>query len=911
MNIEYKNTLLMPKTNFPMKGNLSQKEIEIENYWEQINLYQQLLKKNKKNPKFILHDGPPYANGDIHIGHALNKILKDFIVRFKTMQGFYTPYIPGWDTHGLPIEIAVLKKLSKNKTMEKNNFLQQCQQFAFTFIEKQKKNFKRLGILGEWENPYLTFQNSFIADEIRILGKMIEKNLIFKKLKPVYWSPFLESVLAESEIEYREHQSLSIFINFKILDADWLKDVNLLIWTTTPWTLPANVAICVHPLKDYHLIENNNQKYIVSAATLDNLCPKFQWNELKILKTFKGQKLENLNYENTLFSCKGKVVVDTFVLENEGTGLVHIAPGHGHDDFLIGQKYQFPTLCSVDKKGLMTEIAGVYQGLFYEKANKVIIEDLKKNHLLLKAEILTHAYPHDERIKKPVFFLAIPQWFLNITKIKKNIFTQIEKVQWLPQWGKIKMHNMIENREDWVISRQKTWGVPIPIFYTEAQNPILDIVLINHIADLIEKNGKEIWIKWDVKDLLPTGYKHPESPNNIFLKEKDILDVWFDSGTSYSILRKLSPHFFPANIYLEGADQYRGWFNSSLITSTIAFGQTPYQQILTHGFVLDGKGQKMSKSLNNVIDPLNIIKQKGADILRLWVASTNYKIDVRIDDSILKQIEEKYRKIRNTFRFMLGNLNQFNPQKHYIPFEKREIFHRIIMLEFQELLLQIIQSYEDYNFEKVISLLYPFITNKLSAFYLDFAKDVLYIEKENNIERRVIQSNIYDILLSLLKILTPIIPHTTAEAYQTLPFKKQLDLYLENMPNAEQIKKFINQKAQNFHTIKEAFNLFYNLRESVLKNLEEARQKKIINKSAQANLILKLPEKYIKALKLLKIKKKLNKILMVAQIKIHQTNNFAIYVDKALGESCPRCWNIIPQKKENDLCQRCYEILNN
>lgn len=909
MNIEYKKTLLMPQTNFPMKGNLSQKEIEIENYWEQINLYQKILQKNKKNSKFILHDGPPYANGDIHIGHALNKILKDFIIRFKNMQGFYTPYIPGWDTHGLPIEIAVLKKLTKNKNIDKNDFLSKCQQFALTFVDKQKKSFRRLGILGEWDDPYLTFHNSFIADELRIFGKMVEKNLIFKNLKPVYWSPFLESVLAESEIEYRDCQTFSIFINFKILNDNWLKNVNLLVWTTTPWTLPANVAICVHPLKEYKLIENNNQKYIISAATLENLSKKFNWKELKILKTFKGELLKNLIYENTLFSTKGQIVVDTFVLENEGTGLVHIAPGHGHDDFLIGQKYQLPTLCSVDKKGLMKEIAGVYQGLFYEKANHIIIEDLKKKNLLIKTETIIHSYPHDERIKKPVFFLAIPQWFLNITKIKKNIFEQIEKVQWFPQWGKIKMHNMIGNREDWVISRQKTWGVPIPIFYTEKQNPILDINVINYIADLIEKNGKEIWIKWDVKDLLPPGFKHPESPNDFFTKEKDILDVWFDSGTSYSILRKISHNFFPANIYLEGADQYRGWFNSSIITATIVFGQSPYKQILTHGFVLDGKGQKMSKSLNNVIDPLTIIKQKGADILRLWVASTNYKIDVRIDNSILKQIEEKYRKIRNTLRFMLGNLHQFNPQKHYIEFEKRETFHQMIMLEFQELLLKIIQSYEEYNFEKVISLLYPFITNKLSAFYLDFAKDILYIEKENNKERRIIQSNIYDILMYLLKILAPIIPHTASEAYQTLPFQKKLDIYLENIPSTEQIKKIVIKNNQNFQKTKEAFFLFYNLRESILKKLEEARQNKIINKSSQVDLILTLTEKYIKVLELLKIKEKLNKILIISQIKIIQANHLSIQINKAIGETCPRCWKIIIKKTKNDLCKNCYEIL--
>ncbi|MDV3166825.1 MAG: isoleucine--tRNA ligase [Vigna little leaf phytoplasma] len=908
MKSEYKETLLMPQTNFPMKGNLHKKEIDIEKYWEKINLYQKILEQNKNQPHFILHDGPPYANGNIHIGHALNKILKDFILRFKNMQGYYTPYIPGWDTHGLPIEIAVLKKIKKNQ-LNNNEFLQKCQNFAITFVEKQKESFKRLGILGDWNNSYLTCDNTFVANEIRIFGKMIAQNFIFKQLKPIYWSPFLQSVLAESEIEYQEKQSLSIFVSFRLLAADFLKNAYLLVWTTTPWTLPANVAICVHPEKDYHLIQNNNKKYIVIANNLENLRHKLNWTALQILRTFKGKFLENLTYENTLFNIHHKVITDNFVLDNEGTGLVHIAPGHGHEDFLISKKYKLPILCSVDKKGLMTNIAGIYQDIFYEEANNMIIKDLQKKDLLVKKEIIIHAYPHDDRIKKPVFLLAIPQWFLNIKKIKKEILLQIDQIQWYPQWGKIKMHNMIDNREDWVISRQKKWGVPIPIFYTENEEPILDEYLINHVANLFEKHGKEIWFKWKVEDLLPRGYKHPKSPNNIFTKEKDILDVWFDSGTSYNVLKSLSPHFFPANVYLEGADQYRGWFNSSLITATIAFKQAPYKQIITHGFVLDGKGQKMSKSLNNVIDPLMIIKQKGADILRLWVANINYNADVKIDDVILKQIEEKYRKIRNIIRFMLGNLNNFNDQKNYIPLVQRNPIHQIIIFEFQEIILKIIKYYENYNFEKIMHLLYPFITNKISAFYLDFTKDILYIEKENNTERRMIQSNIYDLLIYLLKILTPIIPHTTSEAYQALNCKNKLDIYLEKIPQINELQNIINQNEKEFEKIQKSFNLFFKLREEVLKNLEEARQQKIINKSLQAKLILKLPSEYIKALEILKIKDKLNQLLIVSQIQINEQKNLLIQIIPAMGSSCPRCWNIFLHKKENDLCQRCCNIL--
>lgn len=591
------------------------------------------------------------------------------------MQGFYAPYVPGWDCHGLPIETVILKKYSKDKLSSKKDFLNKCQEIAVDFVQKQKKNFQRLGVLGQWEKPYLTLNNSFIADQINIFGKMITKKLIFKKLKPIYWSPFLQSVLAESEIEYKNHQTLSIFVLFPLVKSntkeDIFQDVKLLVWTTTPWTLPANVAICAHPNKDYHLIKINNDKYIIGASVLNNLKEKFDWQKIEIIKTFKGSFLNNFVYENKLFNKQNKIVLDTFVSDTEGTGLVHIAPGHGHDDFLLSEKYKLDILLSIDKKGLMTEISGKYKGLFYEKANNIIVSDLKKNNLLINSTILNHSYPHDERTKKPVVFLAIPQWFLNIEKIKEQLLFEIKNIKWVPQWGKIKIHNMIKDRNDWVISRQRNWGVPIPIFYTEDEQPILDEFLIKHVSDLIRKNGKEIWFEWEASKLLPPNYKNKKSPNNIFHKETDIMDVWFDSGTSYSTFQKTNNDFITADVYLEGADQYRGWFNSSLITSVAAFKKAPYKTIITHGFVLDGKGQKMSKSLNNVVDPLQIIKQKGADILRLWVANISYNVDVKLDDAILKQIEEKYKKIRNTFRFMLGNLNKFDPSKEcYVSFEK-------------------------------------------------------------------------------------------------------------------------------------------------------------------------------------------------------------------------------------------------
>ncbi|WP_341266577.1 isoleucine--tRNA ligase [Candidatus Phytoplasma fraxini] len=911
-NQNYKNTLLMPFTNFPMKGNLSQKEVEIEKKWEEIELYKKNLIKNKNNPCFFLHDGPPYANGEIHIGHALNKILKDFIIRFKTMQGFYTPYIPGWDCHGLPIETVILKKYSKDKLASKKFFLNKCKEIALTFVEKQKKNFKRLGILGQWDQPYLTLNNSFIADQIRIFGKMINNKLIFKKLKPIYWSPFLQSTLAESEIEYQNHQSLSIFVLFPLLNINLKEnlfaDASLIVWTTTPWTLPANVAICIHPNQDYQLIQLNNKKYIIGASVLNKLKEKFQWSDITIIKTFKGVILNDLNYENKLFNKKGKIVLDTFVSDKEGTGIVHIAPGHGHDDFLLSEKYHLDILLSVDQKGFMSEIANKYQGIFYQKANPIIVEDLKKQNLLINSEILNHSYPHDERTKKPIIFFAIPQWFLNIEQIKTKLLSEIKQIQWIPEWGQIKMFNMIKDRKDWVISRQRTWGVPIPIFYTEDGQPILDKNIIDHVANLIEEHGKEIWFEWDASQLLPVNYTNPQSPNNIFQKETDIIDVWFDSGTSYNILKKLYNNYNTADVYLEGADQYRGWFNSSLVTSVSAFQKAPYKTIVTHGFVLDGKGQKMSKSLNNVVDPLQIIKQKGADILRLWVANIDYNVDVRLDNNILSQTEEKYKKIRNTFRFMLGNLNNFKPyQECYIPLTKRPLFHQLFFLEFQNIYLQILDFYENYNFDKIMSLLYPFISNKISAFYLDFNKDILYIEKENNQERNIIQSNIYDILIALLKILTPIIPHTTSEVYQHLSFNAKEDIYLESIPQKQEIQESlaIHYKNINFHQKQNHYKLFFNFREKILKKLEESRTKKIINKSLQAKLILKLPKEYMEMLDNLEIKNKLNQLLIVSQLDIIESNSLDINITTASGTECPRCWNIIKNKNVNNLCCRC------
>ncbi|AGL90120.1 isoleucine--tRNA ligase [Candidatus Phytoplasma australiense] len=893
----YKKTLLMPQTDFPMKGNLGKKEIDIQSYWKKINLYQTQLEKNKDLPPFILWDGPPYANGNIHIGHALNKILKDFIVRFYNMQGFCAPYIPGWDTHGLPIEIAVLKKIGFNKKNNREEFIQKCHEFALDNVEKQKKQFQRLGVLADWKNPYLTLNKNFMANQIRIFGQMADQELIFKALKPIYWSPTLESALAEAELEYYDHVSPSIYIAFPMKETDLFKNTALIIWTTTPWTLPANMAIAVNPEKNYQLIDVNQKRYLVGANNLPKLQKKFSWDdkEIKIIANFQGKELENLEYFNPVGGNQGKVILAEHVLDDEGTGLVHTAPGHGLEDFLVAQKYGIQVVCSINKKGFMTALTKKYEGLFYTKANDEIIADLKNSNHLLKSETITHSYPHDWRTKKPVVSLALSQWFVSIEKIKNNLLKEVQKVNWVPQWGNLKMTNMIENRKDWNISRQRIWGVPITVFYTETGEPILDLKLINHVADLVEKHGAEIWYKWDCKDLLPKNYKHPQSPNNLFTKELDIMDVWFDSGTSHSLCPQTS------DIYLEGSDQYRGWFNSSLITSTAAFKKAPYKTVITHGFVLDGQGKKMSKSLGNVIDPLIIASQKGADIIRLWAANVNYNFDVRINNDILTQIEDIYRKIRNTFRFMLGNLHAFDKNQDYITFENRTPIHQAVILDLEEVLKKIIQSYQSYNFEGILRNLFPFITNKISAFYFDFAKDILYIEKQNSFERKMIQSNIYDLLSAFLKILTPIIPHTTSEVYSFCPFFVQKDIYLEKMP---QLKT-----RQESNLLEEYYN-FLSLRKDVLQVLEKARKKNIINSSLQAHLNLFLTTKQMHTLKVLKIKKQLHQLFIVSQITLNQKESFGVDVMKANGYACKRCWNVVIQESDQDLCKRCQTILN-
>ena len=896
--MDYKDTLLMPKTDFQMRGNLGVREVEFQKRWKDINLYEKVLKQNEGQTPFILHDGPPYANGDIHIGHTLNKVLKDFVLRYQTMQGKYVPYVPGWDTHGLPIETALTKKGVNRKEISLVEYRKLCRNFALEQVARQKIQFERLGILGEWDQPYITLNHDYEANQIRIFAKMAERGLIYKGLKPVYWSPTSESALAEAEIEYQDKQSTSIYVAFPLVDEKGLlENASLIIWTTTPWTLPANLAISVHPRFNYSVILVDAKKYVVAETLVDMVSKVLKWSNYQVVGTIKGQVLEHKTYKHPLYHRVSPIIVGEHVTDTDGTGLVHTAPGHGEDDYRVGRAYGLDILCPVDDRGYMMEEAGPFSGMYYEVANEEIVKALEDLGVLLYKEKFTHSYPHDWRTKKPVIFRATPQWFASIEQLKEDLLDAVKKAEWLPLWGEVRISNMISGREDWCISRQRAWGVPIPIFYDERNEPIMDQEVLEHVAKLFETYGSDVWYEREAKDLLPEGYTHPNSPNHLFRKETDIMDVWFDSGTSHSVLRTRNQPY-PADLYLEGSDQYRGWFNSSLITGIAVYGQAPYKKVVSHGFVLDGQGRKMSKSLGNTVDPLVVMKQQGADLLRLWVATVDYQSDVRISNEMMNQIAEGYRKIRNTFRFMLGNLDGFNPEKDYIGYSMRGQLNRVLTLTYDALVKDVLDAYENYQFDRVYRIVVPFMTNNLSAFYLDYTKDILYIEKEDSFERKAVQSTLYDITLGLLKLLTPIIPHTTSEAYQLLPFTHLEDVYLEKMPMVSHREN---------EPLMKAFNIFDEMREVILKKLEEAREQKLIGKSLQAEVDLVCTKEQMDAVTFLDMK--IHQVLIVSKVNMTVGNQWSVTIKAAQGHTCDRCWNVVDHVHESGLCDRCENVI--
>jgi isoleucyl-tRNA synthetase len=891
-----KETLHMPQTDFPMRGNLAASEPARQATWDASNIYDKRLKANQDQKEYVLHDGPPYANGDIHIGHALNKILKDIIVRERNMRGLLTRYVPGWDTHGLPIESALLKngKIDRKK-MSTPEFRKACEAYALTQIENQKQQFKRLGILGEWDQPYLTLTKTYEASQLEVFAAMVEKGLIFKGLKPVFWSPSSETALAEAEIEYQEKKSPSVYVGFKAIDEVIIgRPFEYMIWTTTPWTLPANLAVAVDPEFNYVFVSAGEKCYVIAEGMKETL-EAVMGTPLSVLKTVKGKELEHLTYHHPLYAKKGKVVLGHHVTLESGTGLVHIAPGHGEDDFIIGQQYGLEVFCPVDEKGVMTEEALQYQGLFIDDCSKQVAADLDAAGQLVKLVFIHHPYPHDWRTHQPVIFRATAQWFASIDSLKKDMLKAVHEVKWIPSWGEVRMENMIKDRESWCISRQRAWGVPIPVFYAENGDALLDPVLIRHVAELFKAHGSNIWFEWNAEDLLPPGFSHKSSPKGTFTKETDILDVWFDSGTSHKGGMTDYGLPYPADLYIEGSDQYRGWFNSSLSTGIAYQGKSPYQTVVTHGFVLDGDGRKMSKSLGNVIDPVKVMDQKGADILRLWVASVDYQSDVRISEEMLQQVTETYRKIRNTFKFMLGALGDFNPEKDRLD-HGHDVVNQYIISRLNEVSQAALDHYETFEFASVIRDINQFVTRDLSAFYLDMAKDVLYIERLNAPHRRRLQTVIYDALNHLVRLLTPLLPHTMDEVYQAFPGTPLENVYLNN---------FLTPTSQNNEALNAAFSRLLELRDAVLKALEEARTAKAIGKSLEASITLQLTAQDMDVMAILP---QPEKFFIVSSVTLEKADAFNVIVAVHPGDKCERCWHHVDHVHEG-LCDRCVHVL--
>ncbi|EIT1003505.1 isoleucine--tRNA ligase [Staphylococcus pseudintermedius] len=911
--MEYKDTLLMPKTKFPMRGGLPTKEPQIQQEWKEKDLYRKMLEKNEGQPSFILHDGPPYANGNLHMGHALNKILKDFINRYKTMQGFYTPYVPGWDTHGLPIEQALTKKGVKRKEMTTAEFRDKCQAFAMEQIDIQKKDFLRLGVNGDFDNPYITLKPEYEAAQIRLFGEMADKGLIYKGKKPVYWSPSSESSLAEAEIEYHDKRSASIYVAFDVKDSKGIvaDDAKFIIWTTTPWTLPSNVAITVHPELTYVQMNVDGTRYIIAEALVDAVAEQLGWDKEAVVreKDFKGSELEYIEAQHPFIDRISLIINGEHVTTDAGTGCVHTAPGHGEDDFIVGQKYGLEVISPLDDKGVFTAEGGPFEGMFYDKANQAVTELLTEKGALLKLDFITHSYPHDWRTKKPVIFRATPQWFASISKVRQDILDAIEDTKFKVDWGKTRIYNMIRDRGEWVISRQRVWGVPLPVFYAENGDIIMTKETVYHVADLFEQHGSNIWFERDAKDLLPEGFTHPGSPNGEFTKEQDIMDVWFDSGSSHRVVLETRPELsFPADMYLEGSDQYRGWFNSSITTSVATRGRSPYKMLLSHGFVMDGEGKKMSKSLGNVIVPDTIVKQKGADIARLWVSSVDYLADVRISDEILNQVADVYRKIRNTLRFLLGNINDYNPATDRIAEADLLEVDRYILNRLREFTAGTLDHYESFDYLNIYQEVQNFINVELSNFYLDYGKDILYIEEKNAHKRRSMQTVLFEILVNMTKLLAPIIPHTAEEVWSHIEQVDEESVHLTNMPAKEEVDQALLDK----------WNTFMALRDDVNRALEAARNEKVIGKSLEAKVKIGNSPSF-DTLAFLEGFNDLHQLFIVSQVELVEDTKGEAYqhgtieIAKADGEKCARCWNYSESLGSvgelDDLCPRCQEVV--
>ena len=923
--MDYNKTIHLPQTDFPMRAGLPKREPGMLEEMEQADLYHKLLQKNEGKPKFILHDGPPYANGNIHIGTALNKILKDIIVKHRNMTGWCAPYVPGWDTHGLPIESAILKnKKIKREELTTSEFREKCKEYALDFVDKQRSQFKRLGVLGEWEDPYLTLKPGFEAKQVEIFGKMAEKGYIYKGMKPVYWCPHDQTALAEAEIEYADDPCTTLFVKFPIRDDKGkltpyapLDKIFFVIWTTTPWTIPGNMAICVNAAFDYVLLQvPGGEVYILAKDLAENVCKAahIDYTACKVLATLKGGEFELMTAGHPLFDRDSVILCGDHVTLDAGTGCVHTAPGFGADDFNICRAYDaagkthIGTPVPVNAKGVMTDEK--YSGQFYAKANEVIPGDLKEAGMLLASEQITHSYPHCWRCKHPIIYRATEQWFCSVDAIKEEAVRACDSIQWKPDWGKERMTSMITERNDWCISRQRVWGVPIPIFYCEkCGKDLVTPETIARISDLFREHGSNIWFDKTADELVPEGFTCPVCGHTHFTKESDIMDVWFDSGSTHAaVLDERDYLQFPADVYLEGGDQYRGWFQSSMLTSIAAKGTAPYKQIITHGWTVDGEGKAMHKSLGNAIAPEEIIKDYGADMLRLWVASADYTQDMRISKDIMKQLSQAYLKIRNTARYMLGNLCDFEPDRDLVPAENLMELDRYALHTFNELAKTARAAYDRYEFHAVYRAVYNFCVVDMSNFYFDIIKDRLYCAGEEG--RRSAQTALYLILDGMTRLVAPILAFTSEEIWKAMPHDGQADgesVLFNQMPDYDGALALPQGETERWEAL-------ITLRDHVNKALESARNEKRIGKSLEAKVVLHLPVGYQA------VKKEdlsfLADLFIVSEAEIgNDTQSGEPVVDVAALDApkCVRCWKFDPHVGEDHdhagLCPRCASVI--
>lgn len=934
--IEYKDTLNLPQTSLAMRANATVRELEIQKIWEEMNVYEKNIQQRNQAHSFILHDGPPYLSSEkIHVGTALNKILKDILIKYKSQTGYYAPYVPGYDGHGLPIENAVVKNIKGGReALTPFELRQKCREFAHKNLKGQESEFKRLGVLGNWEDPYLTINPEFEAEQVRVFGQMYKKGYIEKGLKPVYWCASCETALAEAEVEYADHTSTSIYVRFKFGEEDKKKafslagiqndkDLYAVIWTTTPWTIPSNLAICLHPRLEYTFFQYKDDVYFAAQELLASFLNGVGWEEkdIKVLGTAKGQDLELLNTKHPLYDRKSPIILGEHVTTDAGTGAVHTAPGHGLEDYEVGVKYKLDILSPLDSKGMWTEQVPDLQGVPYFKGNALVIGKLEQAGALLAKADIQHSYPHCWRCKKPVIYRATPQWFVKVDKFRQETLDEIKKVKWIPASGEARISNMVESRSDWCISRQRAWGVPIPVFYCkDCGEVIVNDETINHVAGMFEKESSDAWVKYSEKDLLPNNFKCPNCKGENFQKEKDIMDVWFDSGVTWKAVvekRHQELGHTPVDMYLEGSDQHRGWFQSSLLTSVAVQGIAPYKEVLTHGFVFGEDGRKMSKSLGNYIRPDEIIKNYGADILRLWAASVDYRNDIKIGNNIIKQLVEIFKKTRNTTRFLLGNLYDFDPDNDYVQYNELKNLDKFALHKLNQLINQVTEAFDNYEFYKYFQHLQNFAAVDLSAFYLDIVKDRLYTAGKKSLSRRACQTVLFEISQALVRVLAPVMPHQAEDIWQNVPECQRGGLesiLLSNWPKA-------NPRWDNA-SLEEEFSKILKTREIVTKAIEPLRADKQVGSSLEVAVYIKAPKDYTEALIINEYE--LCNIFITSQaILVEQKpqdvlseyveDEFVVWVGKAQGEKCERCWkyrNLGENIGHETICSECYEAIS-